>query len=197
MKNKTGLIIGGGLTLALVIAYLLFAKNKQKSKTINISPEEVDKLANEFTNEFIDLAQKELTKLESNNVGTKTAQPASSDMKDILSASNTNHLINIAKVQKEERIQVLKNVLANKANIFVGFKKSIPKFDSLENLKNAKNTLIKTIVLDDTMANLTTEEQVFLINIDSFPAIKENKQTMGFDMPFFLSKNPKQAYKQN
>jgi hypothetical protein len=188
MKNKTGLIIGGGLTLALVIAYLLFAKNKQKSKTINISPEEVDKLANEFTNEFIDLAQKELTKLESNNVGSKTAVASSSSMSDVLSASSTNYFNNIAKVQKEERIQILKNVLANKANILTGFKKSISKFNSLENVKNAKNVLIKSIVYGDINSNLTTEEQAFLININSFPAIKENIQTMGFDMPFLLLK---------
>lgn len=172
MENKK-LLIGAGVVIA---GYLLWKKiqkdtlkkreenlsqlSQQDTKTTSesksvLSDEAIEKYAQKSADEFVSAVDRKINKL--------TLQPVEKFEKtsDSKLDSLNQTLIQFRQEQNALQIQDLKMLKNNYGNIYLMFKKSIPKFKSVVDFTYAKNLLIKQI---DESSLPTKEEQIWMAN---------------------------------
>lgn len=168
MKN-TNLLIGAGVVVA---GYLFWKKSQSNSVTKSdvvtpkpsVSPteatsgfsnEDIEKYAKQFSDEFVLGLDKVI-----NDLTLQPIQPyvKTNDSKlDALGISLTEY----RKQENLNRINGLKKLKNNYGDIYLTFKKSIPKFKNVTDLTYAKNLFIKGL---NSNSVATKEEQIWMAN---------------------------------
>jgi hypothetical protein len=207
MKNKK--VLYGILGLGAITGLYFWNKNKKGNNTISsevvvdnskksvFTAEEVDKLAKEFSDELITLAEKEIVELELQPI-LKESIVDTNDRTLILNSALLNYNTNMVNREKAGKINMLKGLSKSYGNIYKMFKNSIPNFDNLNDLIMAKNIFLKKLILGDSKARnmVTKEEQIFLAEAESNKAVMKYPETIGFDtklLPILSSNQIKTA----
>ena len=160
MNNRNLLIGAGGLA---ILSLYFWNKNKNKSKQSNISNEvnsafsneDIEKYAKQFSDEYVLALDKII-----NDLTLDSNMKIATTLDTRLDTLNSS-LFDYRKEEKIRQIVAYKKLKNNYGNIYLMFKKSIPKFKSVTDLMIAKNLFIKG---QDKNAVPTKEEQIWMAN---------------------------------
>jgi hypothetical protein len=172
MENKN-ILIGAGVVIA---GYLLWKKSQkdtlkkreenlsqlsqQDTKTTSesksvFSDVAIEKYAQKSADEFVSAVDRKINKLTLQPV--EKVETTNDSKLDQLNQT----LIQFRQEQNALKIQGLKKLKNNYGNIYLMFKKAIPKFKSVVDFTYAKNLLIKQL---DESSLPTKEEQIWMAN---------------------------------
>lgn len=164
MKN-TNILIGAGV---VIVGYLLWKKRQENSTQLSqqdtkttsesksvLSDVAIEKYAQKSADEFISAVDKKI-----NNLTLQPVEKVEKTSDSKLDQLNQN-LFLFRQEQNALKIEDLKRLKNNYGNIYLMFKKAIPKFKNIVDFTYAKNLLIKQI---DESSLPTKEEQIWMAN---------------------------------